>query len=42
MGIKLAVVRFLRERAKDKGEERRGGSLDEGRHTGDHVPKRRK
>ena len=29
MGIRLDMVRFLREWAEDKGEERRGGSLDE-------------
>ena len=29
MGISIAMVRFLREWAEDKGEERRGGPLDE-------------
>ena len=39
-GDKSAIVRSLRERAEDKGEERRGGSLDEERRTGDRVPKK--
>ena len=42
VGIRLDMVRFLREWAEDKGEERRGGSLTEGRRIGDRVPKRRK
>ena len=29
VGISTTMVRFLRERAEDKGEERRGGPLDE-------------
>ena len=29
VGISTAMVRFLREWAEDKGEERRGGPLDE-------------
>ena len=42
MGIRSDMVCSLCEQAEDKGEERRGGSLDEGRRTGDRVPKRRK
>ena len=29
VGISIAMAHFLRERAEDKGEERRGGPLDE-------------
>ena len=40
--IRSDMVCFLRERAEDKGEERRGGLARRGRRAGGHVPKRRK